>query len=157
MANCTNFLPKKGGLLCKVHNAPGRRLPLEGERHGKLGRKATFPNGAVVAVGKYPLAVTIAVLDVPTLDTLDPAVEIVAVATGENLARGDVVCDMNSVVHRLFSLAVGRYPFTVYIISQIKSNCNSQNAQTFCVFLVQFAQGRPGTWRRLPKKGLAVN
>lgn len=93
---------------------------------------------------EYPLAATIAVLDVPTLDALNSTVEVVAIATGKNLARGDVVCDVNSVAHRLLSLAVGRYPFTVYIIPQNKPKCNSQNAQTFCVFLVQFAQGRPG-------------
>ena len=115
------------------------RLPLKRGGHGKLGREATFPNGVGVAVGKYPLAATVTVLDVPTLDALNSAVEVVAVATGENLARGDVVRDMNSVAHRLLSLAVGRYPFTVYIIPQIKTKVNSQSAQTFGNLFVHFA------------------
>jgi hypothetical protein len=85
-------------------------------RSGEARRFAGELISPILAVGKNPLAATVAVLAVPAFILLDPAAEVVGVVAGEDFARGDVVCGVCAVAHNMYSFGGRLLPLSSPIL-----------------------------------------
>ena len=87
----------------------------------KLLGKLALP---IRAVSEYPLALAVAVSDVPSRVAPNSALEGVCSCGGEHLASSEIKSCVNHSKYLSF--------FYTYIIPQFRENVNSQNAQSFC-------------------------